>query len=196
MMVLWSVTLKIGALTKLGLFFPVVCFIHVFDQTLAEQLYRDKGLLNLLFQKDLDRPSLPAEALCWCVCLCSCVWFWLKLASNLPFALFQLRSARLELWPPPKLEPRWSRTAVSVFTQHEKLVLEKQPGESVNWINISAWKNQGLVHSGFLSSSFRRNGAGLLQADTDASQEIRNGRSGKLDFLLKASVYTLLSVIQ
>ena len=47
-------TLKIGALTKLGLFFPVVCFIHVFDQTLAEQLYRDKGLLNLLFQKDLD----------------------------------------------------------------------------------------------------------------------------------------------
>ena len=44
MMVLWSVTLKIGALTKLGLFFLVVCFIHVFDQTLAEQLYRDKGL--------------------------------------------------------------------------------------------------------------------------------------------------------
>ena len=31
------VTLKIGALTKLGLFFPVV-FIPVFDQTLAEQL--------------------------------------------------------------------------------------------------------------------------------------------------------------
>ena len=26
-------------------FFPVVCFIHVFDQTLAQQLYRDKGLL-------------------------------------------------------------------------------------------------------------------------------------------------------
>ena len=45
-MVLWSVTLKLGALTKLGLFFPVVCFIHVFDQTLAEQLYRDKGLLD------------------------------------------------------------------------------------------------------------------------------------------------------
>ena len=43
-------TLKIGALTKLGLF-PVVCFIHVshvFDQTLAEQLYRDKDLLYLL----------------------------------------------------------------------------------------------------------------------------------------------------
>ena len=38
-------TLKIGALTKLGLFFPVVCFIYVFDQTLVEQLYRDKGLL-------------------------------------------------------------------------------------------------------------------------------------------------------
>ena len=43
-MILWSVTsLKIGALTKLGLFFPVVCFIRVFDQTSAEQLYRDKG---------------------------------------------------------------------------------------------------------------------------------------------------------
>ena len=40
----WSVTLKIGALTKLGLFFPVVCFIHVFDQPLAEQLYHDKGV--------------------------------------------------------------------------------------------------------------------------------------------------------
>ena len=42
--VIWSVTLKISALTNLGLFFPVVCFIHVFGQTLAEQLYRDKGL--------------------------------------------------------------------------------------------------------------------------------------------------------
>ena len=41
-------TLEIGALTKLGLFFPVVCFIHVFDQTLAEQLYRDKGLLDFV----------------------------------------------------------------------------------------------------------------------------------------------------
>ena len=41
--VLWFVNLKIGALTKVGLFFSVVCFIHVFDQTLAEQLYRDKG---------------------------------------------------------------------------------------------------------------------------------------------------------
>ena len=44
-MVLRSVTLKIGALTKLGSFFPVVCFIHVFDQTLAEQLYHDKDYL-------------------------------------------------------------------------------------------------------------------------------------------------------
>ena len=34
--------LKIGALTKRGLFFPVVSFIYVLDQTLAEQLYRDK----------------------------------------------------------------------------------------------------------------------------------------------------------
>ena len=42
----WSVALKIGALSKLGLFFPMVCFIHVFDQTLAEQLYRDKGLFD------------------------------------------------------------------------------------------------------------------------------------------------------
>ena len=40
-------TLKIGALTKLGLLFSVVCFIYVFDQTLAEQLYRDKGLLAM-----------------------------------------------------------------------------------------------------------------------------------------------------
>ena len=33
--------------SKRGLFFPVlVCFIYVFDQTLAEQLYRDKGLLT------------------------------------------------------------------------------------------------------------------------------------------------------
>ena len=44
--VLWSVTQKIGALTKLGLFFPVVCFISVFDQNLAEQLHCDKGLLK------------------------------------------------------------------------------------------------------------------------------------------------------
>ena len=40
----WYFGLKIGALTKLGLFFPVVCFICVFDQILREQLYRDKGL--------------------------------------------------------------------------------------------------------------------------------------------------------
>ena len=39
-----SVILNIGVLTKLSLFFPVVCLIRVFDQTLAEQLYRDKGL--------------------------------------------------------------------------------------------------------------------------------------------------------
>ena len=39
-------TLKIGALTELVLFLPVVCFVHVFEQTLAEQLYRDKGLLT------------------------------------------------------------------------------------------------------------------------------------------------------
>ena len=37
------VTMQIGPLTKLGLLFLVVCFIHVFEQTLAEQLYRDKG---------------------------------------------------------------------------------------------------------------------------------------------------------
>ena len=41
---LCSVILKFGALTKLGLFFPVAHFIYVFDQTLAEQLYLDKGL--------------------------------------------------------------------------------------------------------------------------------------------------------
>ena len=37
-----SVILNIGVLTKLSLFFPVVCLIRVFDQTLAEQLYREK----------------------------------------------------------------------------------------------------------------------------------------------------------
>ena len=42
-------TLEIGALTKLGLFFPVLCFIRVFHQTLTEQLYRDKGLLVVVF---------------------------------------------------------------------------------------------------------------------------------------------------
>ena len=39
-------TLTIGALTEVGSFFPVVCFIRVFEQTFAEQLYRDKGLLE------------------------------------------------------------------------------------------------------------------------------------------------------
>ena len=39
-----SVTLWIGALTKLGLFLPEVCFIYVFDRNLAEQLCRDKRL--------------------------------------------------------------------------------------------------------------------------------------------------------
>ena len=50
MMALRSVTLKIGTLTNLGLFFPVLCFIYVFRQTLAEQLYPDKGLLLYLQQ--------------------------------------------------------------------------------------------------------------------------------------------------
>ena len=45
-------TLNIGALTKLGLLFPVMCFIHVFAQTLAEHLYCDKGLIRN-FQKKL-----------------------------------------------------------------------------------------------------------------------------------------------
>ena len=43
-------TLKIGALTKLGLSFPVVCFIPVFDRTLAEQLYRVVYWLILLLK--------------------------------------------------------------------------------------------------------------------------------------------------
>ena len=41
-------TLKFGALTKLGSFFPVVYFIHVFDQNLAEKLNREKGLFHEL----------------------------------------------------------------------------------------------------------------------------------------------------
>ena len=52
-------TLKIGAITKLGLFFPVVCFIHVFDQTLAEQLYRDKVLFN--YSSELDTNTSNAN---------------------------------------------------------------------------------------------------------------------------------------
>ena len=52
-----GVTLKIGALTKLGLFFPMVCSISVFHQTLAEQVYRDtEGLLRILL-----RPFLTAS---------------------------------------------------------------------------------------------------------------------------------------
>ena len=35
--------------TKASLVFPVVCFINVFDQTLAEQLYRDKRLFEARF---------------------------------------------------------------------------------------------------------------------------------------------------
>ena len=31
----------------LGLLFPVVCSFYVFDQSLPEQLYRDKGLLGV-----------------------------------------------------------------------------------------------------------------------------------------------------
>ena len=63
--VLWSVTLKISALTKLGLFFPVVCFIsHVF----AEQLYRDKGLwlfsLSLVNNK-IQGISLAEKSTVW-----------------------------------------------------------------------------------------------------------------------------------
>ena len=44
-MVFWSGT------CELGLFFPVAYFICVWhDQTLAQQLYRDKGLLELGIQ--------------------------------------------------------------------------------------------------------------------------------------------------
>ena len=53
MMVLWSVTLKIGALTKLGLFFPVVCFICVFDQTLSRAAVpRQTRSMQLHFQQN------------------------------------------------------------------------------------------------------------------------------------------------
>ena len=53
-------TLKIGALIKVGLFFPVVCFISVFDQTLAKQLYRDKGLLTcFLYFRSKSSSRIP-----------------------------------------------------------------------------------------------------------------------------------------
>ena len=58
-------TLKIGALTKLGLFFPVVCFILVSDSTLAEQLCRDKGLQKYLFKRLNDREAKQYLTL-WC----------------------------------------------------------------------------------------------------------------------------------
>ena len=48
---------KIGALTKLGLYFHwCVGFIYVFDQTLAEQLYRDKVFLDGSL-----RPKFPLD---------------------------------------------------------------------------------------------------------------------------------------
>ena len=56
-------TLKIGALTKLGLFFLVVCFIYVFDQTLAEHLYRDKGLYQHSFESSFVHESLHSLSL-------------------------------------------------------------------------------------------------------------------------------------
>ena len=43
------------ALTKLGLFFPVVCFIPVSDLTLAEKLYRDKGLYRQVRSRDENK---------------------------------------------------------------------------------------------------------------------------------------------
>ena len=40
-------TLIIGPLTKLGLLFPVVCFVLVFDQTLVGHPYHDNGVYIL-----------------------------------------------------------------------------------------------------------------------------------------------------
>ena len=56
-------TLKIGALTaKLGLFFSVVCFIYMFNQTLADQLYRDKGLIETrLIRRGAIDTMLPSN---------------------------------------------------------------------------------------------------------------------------------------
>ena len=87
--VLWSVTLKIGAVSKLGLFFPVVCFIHVFGQTLAEQLYNVtrsisinlrckvslrhgavscmQGLSKRLFSWSSNRFKSQADTMCSCL---------------------------------------------------------------------------------------------------------------------------------
>ena len=39
-----EMTLTIDSLTNFGMLFPVVCFMFVFDQTLAEHLYCDKAL--------------------------------------------------------------------------------------------------------------------------------------------------------
>ena len=53
----WSMTLKIGALTKLGLFFPVVCFIYAFDQASAEQVSQMFQRFLFLFPT-ISSPSL------------------------------------------------------------------------------------------------------------------------------------------
>ena len=61
----WSVTLKIGALAKLGLFFPMVCFIYVFDQTSAEQVSQMFQRFFCLFPT-ASSPSLSLiSSTCW-----------------------------------------------------------------------------------------------------------------------------------
>ena len=52
-------TLTTGARTKFGLFFSQVCSIHVFDQTLTEQLYRDKGAIHLYHRYDSSCKAWP-----------------------------------------------------------------------------------------------------------------------------------------
>ena len=56
-----------GVWLGLGSFFPVVCFIHVFDQTLPEQLYRDKRLflVSRAVSSYVSRDSFAISAVAW-----------------------------------------------------------------------------------------------------------------------------------
>ena len=50
-----TIPMKLGPkLHNLALLFPVVCFIFVSDQTLAEQLYHDKGRFDCLTDRQTD----------------------------------------------------------------------------------------------------------------------------------------------
>ena len=81
----WSVTLKIGTLTKLGLFFPVVCFIHTVTKIKAKVYRRFPGSFRLFQSK------------AWCETFCRKTNFHIKGFAPLGLAL-KLRQSRLLAW--------------------------------------------------------------------------------------------------